>query len=444
METPEVRYAKSGDLSIAYMTAGTGPPDIVYVPNWTSNVEIFWEGNPFGRLLRRLSTMGRVIFFDQPGTGLSDPVPPDSLPTMEQWMDDVRIVMDAVGSRSAVFVAGDAAGPLAMLFAASHPERVDSLILTNSYARVLRDADYSWGFPLERRADAIDWWMERWGTGRQLELTSPNAAKDPLEVRAMGRAERHSASPAMARAIFNLISDLDVRHVLSAVRVPTLVVHTEKSRWIRVEHGRYLAEHIPGAEFVGLDGNDTGIFYGDLDPYFAEVERFLAHAGTSSREPERALFTIMFTDIVDSSARAGQLGDARWKELLDAHDAMVRLQLDRFRGREIKTTGDGFLATFDGPARAVQCARALRDAAHALGISVRAGLHTGECELRGEDIGGIAVHIAARVASAAGGGEVLVSSTVRDLVAGSRLVFQDRGLHELKGVGEWRLFSMGV
>jgi len=443
MDTPEVRYARSGGLNIAYMVAGTGPPDIVYVPNWTSNVEIFWEGNVFGRLLRPLSTMGRVIFFDQPGAGLSDPVPPDSMPSMEQWMDDVRVVMDAVGSRSGVFLAGDAAGPLAILFAATHPERVDALVLTNSFARMLRDTDYPWGFPLERRSEAIEWWMERWGTGRQLEMTSPSAASDPHLVWSMGRVERHSASPAMARAIFNLISDLDVRHVLPAVRVPTLVVHTEGSHWIRPEHGRYLAEHIEGARYVELPGEDTGVWFQNLDRYLEAIGPFLAGSGSSPQEPERALLTILFTDIVDSSARAVERGDARWKELLDAHDAMVRIQLDRFRGREVKTTGDGFLATFDGPARAIRCARAMRQGAAALGIDIRAGLHTGEAELRGDDIGGIAVHVAARVSAAAAAGQVLVSSTVKDLVAGSGLVFEDIGSRSLKGVGEWRLFSVG-
>lgn len=445
VEIPEVRYARSGDLHIAYMVAGQGPPDIVYIPNWTGNVEIIWEGKPFGRLIRRLSTLGRVIMFDQPGNGLSDPVPLGDLPTMEQWMDDVRIVMDAASCDHASMVASDSAVPLALLFAATHPERTKAIVLINGFARMMADADYPWGFPQSRREESIDRWLQMWGTGRQLSMTAPSAAGDEREIRAMGRLERHSASPGVARAFFQMISDLDVRHVLPAVHVPTLVLHTEGNRWIRVGHGRYLGKNIDGAKYVEIPGEDHFIFYGDMEPFIFEIQKFLEGAGAAPEEPDRMLATLMFTDIVDSTSTASDLGDGRWRDMLDEHDTFVRLQLDRFRGQEVKTTGDGFLASFDGPARAIRCANAIRQGARSLGMELRVGLHTGECEVRDDDIGGIAVHIAARVLGESAPGEVLVSSTVKDLVAGSGFVFEDRGIRILKGVpDQWRLFAVEI
>ncbi|MEO7802894.1 MAG: adenylate/guanylate cyclase domain-containing protein [Actinomycetota bacterium] len=421
------------------MVAGTGPPDIVYVPNWTSNVEIFWEGKPFGRLIRRLSTLGRVIIFDQPGNGLSDPVPLGDLPTMEQWMDDVRVVMDAASCEQACMVAPDSAASLALLFAATHPERTKAIVLINGFARYLRETDYPWGFP----RPAIDSWLEIWGTGRQLSITAPSVVDDEREVRAMARAERHSASPAVARAFFRLISEIDVRHVLAAVHVPTLVLHTAGNRWIRAGHGRYLSEKIEGARYVEIPGEDHHIFYGEMEPYIHEIQEFLEGAGAAPDEPDRVLATLMFTDIVDSTRAAIELGDGRFKDMLDEHDQFVRLQLDRFRGQEVNTTGDGFLASFDGPARAIKCAGAIRQGARSLGIELRVALHTGECEIRKDGIGGIAVHIAARVLGESAPGEILVSSTVKDLVAGSGFVFEDRGIRTLKGVpDQWRLFAV--
>jgi pimeloyl-ACP methyl ester carboxylesterase/class 3 adenylate cyclase len=441
MDTVDTRYANAGDLSIAYSVGGEGPPDILICSNWTSHVEAWQHWSSHASFIYRLQTLGRLILFDLPGNGLSDPVSLSELPTLEQWMDYVRLVMDAAGSERAVLLGVGAAGGLAIPFAATHPDRVAGLVLYDSFARVHTADDYPFGVPSEKRDAGVAWWLERWGTGRQLELTAPDAARDPHEIAQAARFERYSASPGVIRAFFDLIADIDVREILPAVRVPTLVLHRSRDRWIRVEHGRYLAERIEGSRYVELPGDAHFPWYGDMDGVVAELRTFVA----SLPEPQsvdRMLATIVFTDIVDSTARAAELGDHRWRELLDRHDEIVREQLTRWRGRQVRSTGDGFLATFDGAARAVRWAEAVHDALRPLGLSIRAGAHTGEIEARGDDVHGIAVHLAARVAALAGAGEVLVSQTVKDLTIGAGIHYEPRGAHTLKGVpGEWSVFA---
>jgi class 3 adenylate cyclase len=444
VEIPETRYARSGDLSIAYSVSGGGPLDLVVCSNWTSHVEATWEWPSYGRLVHRLGRLGRVILFDLPGNGLSDPVSLSELPTIEQWMDHVRVVMDAADSERAVIFAQAAATGLAVPFAATHPDRVAALIVFSGFARVHRTDGYAFGVPEEHRKAGIDWWLKRWGTARQLELTGPSLVDDPYEVEPMARFERYSATPSVARVFFRMIADMDVRAILPTVRVPTLVLHRRDNRWIRVEHGRYLAERIEGAQYVELDGDEHYPFHGDTEAVVRAIAAFV-EALPTRREAERMLATILVTDIVDSTRRAAALGDARWRELLDRHDAAVRAQLERFGGREVRSTGDGFVATFDGAARAVLCAAAIRDGVRALGLEVRAGVHSGEIELRAGGIDGIAVHIASRVADAAEPGQVLVSQTVKDLAIGARLRLEPVGTHAFKGVpGEWATYAASV
>ena len=443
MQIPATRYARSGDLSIAYSVTGEGPRDVVYCSNWTSHLEIIWE-TPFARPLHRFARLGRLILFDPPGSGLSDPVSLDALPDLEQWTDHLRAVLDAAGSERAVLFAPNAAGCLATTFAATHPDRAEALVLYGAYARMHSAPDYPFGYPEERREAGIAWWLDRWGTGRQLEVTAPEAADDPYDLELFARIERFAASPGVARAFFRMIGELDVRDVLPTVRVPTLVLHRTGDRWVRVEHGRYLAEHIPGSRLVELPGDAHWFFYGDGDAIVRELRAFL-EALPESRPPGRMLATILFTDVVDSTRKAAEIGDDRWRALLDRHDQVVRAELGPFRGRQIRSTGDGMLAIFDGAARAVRCAAAIRDALRPLGIEIRAGVHTGEVELRGDGVDGLAVHIAARVAALAAANEVLVSQTVKDLTVGSQLVFASRGTQALKGVpGEWALYAASL
>ena len=442
MQIPETKYAKSGDLHIAYAADGEGPPDLLCC-YWTSHVGAAWDWAPSARLHRRLRTFGRVILFDLPGQGLSDPVSLAELPGIEQWMDYVRVVMDAAGvERAALFVDGVAAG-LAIPFAATHPDRVSALILYGACARIYAADGYPFGLPESRREAGLEWWMERWGTGRQLEMTAPTYADDVHERELVGRAERYAASPGVARAFIRFVSQLDVRDVLPTVHVPTLVIHKTGDPWIRAEHGRYLAEHIRNARYVELPGDDHFAYFGDMQAVVAETRSFLEGLPERHDDVDRMLATIMMTDIVDSTKRATDLGDHRWRVLLDQHDEVVREQLARFRGREIRSTGDGFLATFDGTVRAVRCAIAIRETLRSLDIEVRSGVHSGEVESRGEGIDGIAVHIAARVAALAGAGDVLVSQTVKDLTVGADLVFESRGTHALKGVpDEWHVYAV--
>jgi class 3 adenylate cyclase len=434
---PETRYAKSGDINIAYQVVGGGPLDLVLVPAFVSHLDLDWEEPRYAHFLRRLASFSRLIRFDKRGTGLSDR--PGGLPDLETRMDDVRAVLDTVGSERAALLGYSEGGPMCILFAATYPERTSALVLYGTYAkRRDPDDDYPWAATWEERQAYADQVEREWGTEADLGTMAPNA--DDAMVRWWRARARASASPGAAKALILMNSQIDVRGVLSSLRVPTLVLHRRGDHDSRLDEGSYIAEHIPGARFVELEGEDH-VPSIDSDQILDEVEEFLTGARRGP-EPDRVLATVLFTDIVGSTERASELGDRRWRELLERHQAVVRRELERFWGREIDTAGDGFLATFDGPARAVRCARAIGNGVRGLGIEVRAGLHTGECEVLGDKVAGVAVHTGARVAGAAGPGEVLVSNTVRDLVAGSGIQFEDRGEHELKGVGSWRLYSV--
>lgn len=437
----EIRYADSGDLQIAYRALGAGELDVVFAFDWASNLELIWQHPTVERFLRRLASFARLILFDTRGMGLSDPV--EGPAPLEDWMDDVRAVMDAVGSERAAIVGHGHGGQLGILFAASHPERTHALVTINAFARLARDADYPAGMPESVQRAYLDGIRAGWGTGVALPILAPDLGDDPQATRWWATLERASGSPRRAALKQRLVLDTDVRRVLSAIAVPTLVVQTAGNRFVVPEHGRYLAEHIPGARYLELPGPGHWPWASsDALPSMDAIEEFLT--GTRSNlGAERVLATVAFTDIVDSTRLAAELGDRRWRELLETHDSVARREIDVARGRLVKTTGDGLLATFDGPARAIRAIRSIEGALVPLGLEIRGGLHAGEVEMRGEDIGGIAVHIGARVAALAGPGEVLVSSTVRDLVAGSGLRFEDRGSHELKGVpGTWRLFAL--
>jgi class 3 adenylate cyclase len=438
---PKTRYARSGDVNIAYQVLGEGPFDLVYVPGWVTNLEYGWDSPLVERYYNRLASFSRLILFDKRGTGLSDRVPVSELPTLEQRMDDVRAVMDAVGSERAVVMGHSEGGNMCVLFAATYPERTIALVTFGIYVKRIPSPDYPWApTPAERQA-----WLERierdWGGVVDLEILAPSFVDDPEFCHWWSTYLRVSASPSAAVALGQMNTQIDVTTILPSVRVPTLVMHRIGDRDIRVEEARYIAQHIPGARLVELPGDDHLPWTPDMDLALDEVERFLT--GSIRRpEPDRVLATVLFTDIVDSTARAAGLGDRRWRQTLQTYQGVVRRELDRFRGREIKTIGDGFLATFDGPARSIRCAFAIRDAARRAGLEVRAGLHTGECEVMPDDIGGIAVHIASRVVTEADPGEVLVSRTVKDLVAGSGIEFEDRGSRSLKGLNaEWQLFA---
>jgi pimeloyl-ACP methyl ester carboxylesterase/class 3 adenylate cyclase len=433
------RYAKSGDLHIAYRVGGEGPIDLVFAPGFISHLEWFEEEPSVNHFIERLTSFSRLIVFDKRGTGLSDPVSAPA--SLEERMDDVRAVMDAAGSPRAAIIGMSEGGPMAALFAATYPERASSLVLYGSYARILWAPDYPFGVPQEQ-LDKFSELLDRWGDGVGLSAWAPSVAKDPRFRKWWAQLQRVSASPGMIRSLFKLYPEIEVRAVLAAVHVPTLVVHRAGDRLIPAENGRYLAEHIAGAKYVELPGSDHIYFVGDADSIVDEFEEFLTGV-RHGPDRGRALLTLLFTDIVRSSEHAERLGDKAWRELLDRHHALIRRQLLRFGGREVDTAGDGFFATFDGPARAVRCGQTIRDAVRALGIEIRAGVHTGECERVADEVRGIAVHVAARVAAAAEAGEILVSSTVKDLVAGSGLRFFDRGLCALKGIqGEWRLYAV--
>ena len=439
---PETRYARSKDGHVAYQVIGDAPLDLVFISGWISNVEVMWEEASAARFLRRLGTFSRLLYFDKRGSGVSDPVPLAALPTLEEWMDDVRTVMDAAGSKRAALVGHGEGGPMAMLFAATYPERASALILVDTTARPLRDVDYPWGLPADRVPQLLQRLEEEWGTGGTHDFLAPSLAHDERFWRWFARYQRLASAPRAFTTMWAAHFDRDLRGVLPSIRVPTLVLHRAGNRYMRVGHGRYLAEHIPGAKYVELPGEDHFFFVGDTETMLGEIEEFLTGVRPLP-EFDRVLATVLFTDIVTSTERSAQVGDRTWKDLLDQHDALIRRELERHRGRLVKNTGDGILATFDGPARAIRCAQAITTGVKSLGIEVRAGLHTGEIELRGEDVTGMGVNIAARVMDTAGPGEVVVSSTVKDLVAGSGLRFADRGSHDLRGVpGEWRLFAV--
>ena len=439
---PVTRYAKSGEYSIAYQIVGDAPLDLVYVPGFVSHVEAVWEDPDYARFLDRLASFSRLIIFDKRGTGLSDRVPVKLLPTLEERMDDVRAVMDAAGSERAALFGVSEGGPMSMLFATTYPERVAALALYGTYAKRVRAADYPWAPTLEEHQDRLDVVERDWGGPVDLEAWAPSNVNDERFKRWWAQYLRLGASPAAARAVLEMTLEIDVRDILPAIRVPTLVMHRTGDRRIDVGGSRYLAERIPNAHFVELDGVDHLIWVGDYEAVAEEIGEFLT--GTrQAAEPSRVLATVLFTDMVESTSRAVALGDARWRALISDHDRLVRAQLARFRGREIDRRGDGFLAIFDGPARAIRCALSIIERVHELGIQVRAGLHTGELDIIESGVAGIAVHTGARVMSLAGADEVLITSTVRDLVAGSGLSFSDRGIHELKGVpGSWRILRV--
>ena len=437
---PQTRYAKSGDVNIAYQVLGQGPPDLVLIPGWVSNIEIFWEEPAVVRFFTRLASFSRLILFDKRGTGLSDRVA--EMPNLETRMDDVRAVLDTVGSERAALFGYSEGGVLCALFAATYPNRASALIMHGSYARLTAAPDYPWGLNEQERSAFVDQAVREWGAPIGIDMRAPSMVTDERFRQWWARFLRLSASPAAFATLSHMNAQMDIRQVLPAIRVPTLILHSVNDRNLDVRGSRYLAERIPGAELVELSGPDHVPWLSDADIVVDEVEEFLTGA-RHAPEPERVLATVMFTDIVGASERAAGLGDRRWHDLLDSHHALIRRQLNHFRGREIDTAGDGFLATFDGPARAVRCASTISDGVRSLGIEVRAGLHTGECEMMGDKLAGIAVHIGSRVAALARPGEVLVSSTVKDLVAGSGLSFQDRGIQSLKGIpGEWRLFAV--
>ena len=435
----ETRYALNGDLRVAYRASREGPRDIVVVPNWFTNCEVFPELPSLQGWVEAMTSLGRLIFFDQPGTGASDPVTPEALPTLEQWADSITAVLDDLGSQQAVLLASAGAFAPAALFAATHPSRTTALVVLEGSAN-----------PVMQRTDGIDseellaGMAADWGTGENEHVINPDMPWNE-EIRATwARHERLAASPATFALVVPLVTEVDVRAVLPTVHVPTLVVQHTDDPFIPSEWGKYVADHISGAKYVELPGRNIYHFVEPWRASFQEIAEFLTGQRADVAD-DRVLATVLFTDIVDSTRRAADMGDRDWHALLDAHDAVVRVQLNRFRGREVNTSGDGFLAMFDGPQRAIRCAMAIRDAVAALGIEVRAGLHTGECEVRGDDISGIGVHIGARVSALAGPNDVLVSSTLRDLVIGSGLEFDDRGAHQLKGVpGEWHLFAVAA
>jgi class 3 adenylate cyclase len=440
---PVTRYTSSGGASIAYQVTGEGRLDLVFMTGWISQVEHLWESTGLRRLLERLSVFGRLILFDRRGTGLSDGVGEPY--TLEQEAQDALAVLDAAGSERAALFTYGLGGPVAAMLATQHPERVGALIMYASIARALWAPDYDWAMTREERAEWIDRAVGSWGAADHpgIPVMAPTMADDPALISWFARMQRLAASPGNARELLTAAADLDVRELLPQISVPTLVMHRNGDTAWDPRHSRYIAEHIPGARFVELEGTDSLPFLGDSDAIVEEVEQFLT-GGRAGGEATRALLTVMFTDIVDATPRAAELGDSRWRDLLARHDEDLRKELRHFEGREVKTVGDGFLATFAGPpSRALRCALAITESARALGIELRVGIHTGECELIGDDVGGMAVHIASRVSGLAAGGEVLVSGTVFGTVVGGPFGFEDRGFHELKGVpGRWPLFAL--
>jgi class 3 adenylate cyclase len=439
-EIPSTHYVKSDDVHIAYQVIGEGSFDLLFVPGFVSNIETIWQSPEQSAFFRRLASFSRLILFDKRGTGMSDRS--SQIFTLEQRMHDVQAILDAVGSKRAALFGISEGGPMSLLYTATYPERTSALVLYGSYAKRSWAPDYIFGWKDEQWQAVLDDIEQHWGSPQSLSIAmrAPSLAGDPQAAERIASYYRAAASPGAAGAILRMNREIDVRNVLPATRVPTLILHRTAERVIDVGHARYMAQHILGAKLIELSGEDHQPWLGDRDAVLNEVEQFLT-GKHEVREPERVLATVLFADIVGSTERAAALGDRPWRELLEVFYAKIREVLKQFRGREIKTLGDGFLAAFDGPARAIRCAGAVRDAVRSLKLEVRCGLHTGECEVVGNDLAGIAVHTGARVAGLAAPGEVLVSQTVRDLVAGSGLSLEDRGMHALKGVpNEWRLF----
>ncbi|MEH2497277.1 class 3 adenylate cyclase [Bradyrhizobium sp. AZCC 1678] len=431
---PKTQYAKSGDVRIAYQVVGEGPFDLVFVPGFISNLDVAWEEPYRARVWTRLAAFARLIMFDKRGTGLSDRTV--GAPTLEERMDDVRAVMDAVGSQQAALFGISEGGAMSVLFAATYPERTRALVLYGTYGHFS-----SWVVPPDRLEAALDRMEKNWGTGESLRLFAPSVASDETFKLSWARFERLGASPSAVVALMRMNSEIDVRPILPSIRVPTFIIHRQADVRVNVEAGRFMARQIPNAKYLELPGSDHMLWTGETERILDEVEEFLT-GSRSAIESDRVLATVLFTDIVNSTKRAETIGDRAWHDVLDRHNALVRREISRHRGHEVRTMGDGFLATFDGPARSIRCALAINEGVEALGLQVRAGLHTGEVEMADDDLSGIAVHIASRVATMAKPGQVLVSNTVRDLVAGSNIRFHDEGSHSLKGLTESvRLFA---
>jgi len=445
--TPEIRYARNGDAAIGYAVIGAGPHDLVYLPPY-NNLDIVWENPLYERFLRRLSSFARVIVIDRRGTGVSDRYSPDDLPPLEELADDLAAVLDDIGAERAALFGFSDTGALCAMFAATRPERVSGLILYATAARGTQAPDYPWQWSEGEWQAYLSRTKAGWGTRKYAEdslpFINPSLAGDQRMLAWWERFQRLSASPSALYAQERIFRELDIRRLLPAISVPTLVLHRAEDQVEPVGAGRYLASEIAGAEYVELPGADHFPWAGDQQSLVGEVERFVGRVRSDEQETfDRVLATILFTDIVDSTAQAAAIGDRRWDDVRKRHDWVTRGQLARFRGREVKTLGDGFLAVFDGPARAVRCAQAISDSLSRQGVELRAGLHTGEVETDGDDISGLAVTIGARVVALAGAGEILVSSTVKDLVVGSALSFEDRGVHHLKGVpDDWRLYAV--
>jgi class 3 adenylate cyclase len=439
---PTTRYAKSGDVHIAYQVVGEGSVDLVLIHGWISHLEYQWEDPALARFLNRLASFSRLIVFDKRGTGLSDRVAESALPTLEQRMDDIRAVMDAAGSHRAAMFGLSEGGPLATLFAATYPTRTAALIMYGAYAKWIRTDDYPWAPTRQEHEAALEAYEKHWGTPIGLKTLAPSVANDERMRQWFAHSLRVSASPAAGVTLYRMNIEVDIRAVLPTIRVPTLILHRSGDRLIPCEAGRYMAGQIPAARFVELPGDDHLAWIGDTEPLLAEIQEFL----TGERpvlEADRVLATILFVDIVQSTQRATAIGDSRWRDLVGNYQQQVGKEVARLGGRVVNTAGDGVFAIFDGPARAIKCARAVRDVVGTLGLAIRSGIHTGECVIEGNDVTGVAVHIGARVAARANPGEILLSSTVKDLIAGSRIECSDRGSHVLKGVaGRWRLFAV--
>ena len=440
MHPSKTEYIRSGDTHIAYQVVGDGPIDLVYVPGWVSHVELVWEEPTMARFLNRLASFSRLICFDKRGTGLSDRVPDDKLPKLEERMDDLRAVLDAVGSESASVLGVSEGANLCALFAATYPHRVNAMVSVGSFAKRIWSPDYPWAPTLEEREIVYEMVENEWGKKMDVAHYVPSKIGDEEFIQRLLTYFRRAASPGAAVTLLRMNTQIDIRAVLPAIHVPTLIIHRTGDRDAKVEGARWMAQQIPGAKFVELPGDDHLPWVGDQDAILDEIQEFL----TGERpKPDitRVLMTILFTDIVESTQLAHDIGDTKWKALLENHDRLCKQKIQKFRGNLIKSTGDGVHATFDGPGRGIACAREIIQEAHTIGLRIRAGLHTGECEIRGDEIDGIAVHLAARVAALAAPEQVLASRTVRDLVSGSGIVFEDYGTHELKGFPEpWQIF----